>query len=141
MHKPNGLTILHQNQVQTALYELSLTDIPGIGKNMESRLNKVGIFRTKQFLELSPKNARKIWGSVQGERLWHMLHGYEIEDQKTRPSVVGHSRVIDPNLRTPEKAHAILRRLSVKATHRLRRKTLNTESVNISLRTNSGLKL
>ena len=141
MHKPNGLTILHQNQVQTALYELSLTDIPGIGKNMESRLNKVGIFKTKQFLELSPKHARKVWGSVQGERLWYMLHGYEIEHPKTKTSVVGHSRVLDPNLRTPDKAHAILRKLSVKAAYRLRRKTLNTKSVNISLRTNSGYKI
>ncbi len=141
MQKPDGLTILPQEQIPAALYKLRLTNIPGIGKNMERRLNKSGICSIKQFLDLSPKHARKIWGSVQGERLWYMLHGYEIETQETKTSVVGHSRVLDPNLRTPDKAKTILRKLAVKAANRLRKKDLNTNTIIISLRTNSGYKI
>lgn len=141
MQKPNGLTILSQEDLPDALFSLKLTDIPGIGRNIERRLNKTGISSIEDFWNTTPKHARKIFGSVQGERFWYLLHGYDFEQPATKSSMIGHSRILDPNLRTPDKAKQILRKLTIKASHRLRNKNFHTRTISISLRTKSGIKL
>lgn len=140
MHKPNGLTIVSQEDIPDALFPLKLTDIPGIGRNIERRLNNAGISSVEDFWNTSPKHARKIFGSVQGERFWYLLHGYDFEQPPTKTSMVGHSRILDPDLRKPEKAKKILRKLTVKATHRMRNKNLYARTISVSLRTKSGTK-
>ena len=140
MHKPNGLTILRQEDLPGPLLKLKLTDIPGIGINMERRLNKSGIYSIEDFWNIEPKHARKIWGSVQGERFWYWLHGYDFPAPETKPSMIGHSRILDPQLRAPDKARLILRKLTMKAAHRLRKKAQHTRTIATSMRTESGFK-
>ncbi len=140
MQKPNGLTILTQEDLPGPLLQLKLTDLPGIGRNMERRLSKAGIHTMQDFWDISPKHARKIWGSVEGERFWYLLHGYDIEKQDTNTSMIGHSRVLDPDLRPPEKAKLILRKLIMKTATRLRNKGYLTRTISLSARTKSGNK-
>lgn len=121
MEKPNGLVILNHDNLQERLFKLKLTDLPGIGVNMERRLHHAGIHTVEQFWNTSPKHARKIWGSVQGERFWYWLHGHDFEQDETNRSMIGHSRVLDPAMRTPEKARLMARRLLTKAVQRMRR--------------------
>jgi DNA polymerase-4 len=104
MNKPDGLTFLPQETLPESLFSLSLTDITGIGVNMEKRLNRLGIASLRVLVQLSPKHIRKAWGSVLGERLWYLLQGYELEPAATNTSIIGHSRVLDPQTRTPNGA-------------------------------------
>ncbi len=134
MQKPDGLVILEPNNYKERLFALSLRDLTGINIRMEARLHKAGIYSIEQFYDLSPKHARKIWGSVGGERLWYKLHGYEVPDQETHKSVIGHSRVLDPALRVPDKAHDIARQLTVKAASRLRRYNLYAGRLSLQVR-------
>ena len=122
MKKPNGLVVLDQKNLKDKLFKLDLIDLPGINTSMESRLRKAGIATVEQLWGISPKHARMIWGSVGGERFWYNLHGYHIPDQETNPSMIGHSHILDPELRNPDKARQVARRLTVKAASRLRRK-------------------
>ena len=141
MQKPNGLTILRQEDLPGPLLKLCLIDLPGIGVNMEKRLNKAGIHTVEQFWNISPKLARRIWGSVQGERFWYALHGYDFEEPKApRNVMIGHSRVLDPDLRTPEKARLMARRLLTKATYRLRRKDYYAGVLSLGVRTTDDRK-
>ena len=135
MKKPNGLTILSQEELPGPLLDLQLTDLPGIGVNMAKRLRRSGVHNMLDLWNLSPKHARKIWGSVQGERFWYQLHGYDVEPQETSTSMVGHSRVLDPSLRSPDKARLILRKLTMKAATRLKSKGFFAHKINVSLRT------
>lgn len=124
MKKPDGLVILDADNLPSALFDLTLTDLPGINTRMEYRLNKASIYTVEQFYNLSPKHARAIWGSVEGERFWYKLHGYDLPDKETQKSVIGHSRVLDPELRKPDLAKQVARRLTIKAATRLRRADL-----------------
>lgn len=124
MQKPDGLVFFKPEELPGRLLELELTDLPGIGHNMRARLHRAGIHTVEQLWNTSPKHARKIWGGVQGERFWYRLHGYELPQEETNPSVIGHSRVLDPAMRHAEGARLMSRRLLVKATHRLRRQNL-----------------
>lgn len=136
--KPDGLVIWHQEDLPEALFALQLTDIPGVGINMERRLHRAGINTMEALWNTSPKQARRIWGSVQGERMWYWLHGYDFEPPETGNVMIGHSRMLDPHLRKPDKARAMARRLLVKATYRLRRKDYYASRLSLGVRTAAG---
>lgn len=141
MEKPDGLVILRQEDLPGRLLDLKLTDLPGIGFNMDKRLRRAGVHSVEDFWNISPKHARKIWGSVQGERFWYQIHGYEVEAADTNTSMIGHSRVLDPDLRRPEKARLILRKLTMKAATRLRRKGFCAQKISVSARIKDGPKI
>lgn len=138
MEKADGLVMLQQEDLPGPMLDLKLTIIPGIGHNMEKRLRRSGITTMNQLWSTSPKQMRKIWGSVQGERMWYWLHGYDFEAPETGNVMIGHSRVLDPDLRRPEKARLMARRLLVKATYRLRRKGYYASVLSVGVRTTDG---
>lgn len=138
MQKPDGLTVLQQADLFPRLSMLKLTDLPGINIRMEARLHRAGVRTVQQFMELSPKQARAIWRSVEGERFWYMLRGYNVPERVTNKSVVGHSRVLDIAHRNPEIAKDMARRLTLKAATRLRRYDLHAGALVLSVRTTQG---
>lgn len=140
MQRPDGLVILRQEDLPGRLLDLKLTDLPGIGQNMERRLHRAGIVSMDQLWSLSPKHMRRIWGAVQGERFWYMLHGYDVEPPETQTSMVGHSRVLDPELRAPHAARLIARKLAFRAAQRLADKGFLARRIRLSARTPYGLK-
>lgn len=140
MQKPDGLVLLTNSSLPASLFTLKLTDLPGINVNMERRLNRGGVFTVEQFWSLSPKHARAVWGSVEGERFWYALHGHDLPDRQTQKRVVGHSRVLDPNLREPGRAYVIAQRLTIKAATRLRRYNLYTAAFALKVHTVPGIR-
>lgn len=121
MQKPDGLVILQPHDIPERLRILQPTDIAGIGHNMVRRLARSRIYTMDHLLALSPKHMRAIWRSVQGERLWYLLRGYDLPEQTTQRRSLGHSHVLAPELRPPEQARWVARRLLTKACARLRR--------------------
>lgn len=141
MKKPNGLTILTKDNLQEKLFPLRLTDFPGIGANMERRLNRGGIWTVEQLWNTQPKQLRKLWGSVEGEKFWYRLRGEDVPDRPEGDKVmIGHSRVLDPAHRNPHMAKQIGRRLLVKAAQRLRRSGMLTSAMALSVRNTEGTK-
>lgn len=134
MKKPDGLVILKPEDLPGRLFDLGLRDFPGINVRMEERLRKCGITSVSQFWHLSPKQARRVWGSVEGEKFWYNLHGYDVPVAETNRSMVGHSRILDMDLRSPAKARLVARRLTVKAATRLRRMEFYATSFDLSVR-------
>ena len=121
MDKPDGITIWHPHMMPAPLYPVGFDDIPGIGSRMEKRLYRLGITTMQALLATSPKQMRKIWNSVTGERLWYALHGYDIQAQQSERGMFGHGRVLPPESRSLPKAKEIARLLLIKAGRRLRR--------------------
>ncbi len=138
IEKPNGLVILRPEDLPGRLFDLSLRDLPGINVAMEERLRRARIRTVEDLWRTAPKQARAIWGSVQGERFWYWLHGYDVPYQETHPSMIGHSRVLDPQLRVPERCRVMARRLLVKAAYRLRRKGYYAGALSFSIRMLDG---
>lgn len=124
MMKPNGLVILEPGDLPGPLFDLDLIDLPGINSRMLQRLYNSAVKTVEDLWNISPKHARRIWGSVGGERFWYNLHGYDLPDLETSRSTIGHSRILDPDLRCPDSARLVARRLTLKAASRLRREDL-----------------
>lgn len=120
IQKPDGLVAIMPGQELQHLRRLTLRDLTGIGHAMERRLNRAGITNVQQLWDTSPKQARQIWRNVGGERFWYKLHGYDLDDPPSSPSMIGHSRVLDPAHRPVANAYHIARILTLKAAQRLR---------------------
>lgn len=138
MVKPNGLTIIYPHELPDRLAHLQLTDIPGISKGIERRLHRASIFSIPALYGLQPKEARAIWGGVGGERFLAKIRGYEVPEVLTTKRMFGHSRILPGQWRTPEKARACARLLTIKAARRLRREFFFATRFTLYLRGASG---
>ena len=122
LQKPDGLVAILPDQIPQALGGLQLTDLPGIAKNMERRLNLHGVHHTHQLCRLPQADLATLWGSaVLGELWWRRLQGLDLPAPPPHRRTLGHSHVLPPAWRTHRGAYAVLVRLIHKAGARLRK--------------------
>lgn len=138
MQKPDGLTLLTENDIPLRLHALKLSDIPGIGARMERRLSDRGINSVAQLLAEDPRRAGSAWGSVVGSRMWWALHGADLPERPQKSRSIGHSHVLAPMMRDPETVRQTARRLLLKAASRLRRAHCITTHVTLGARFETG---
>jgi DNA polymerase IV len=120
MQKPDGLTVIEQDDLPHRLHDLDLRDFCGIGPSMERRLQRAGIRSAEDLCAASREHLRAAWGSIEGERYWLQLRGFELPERKTQRGSVGHSHVLGPELRHYDGARSVLFKLLAKAAMRLR---------------------
>jgi len=141
MQKPDGLVLIRPEELPERFFGLELRDLAGIGPTLERRLNAAGVHSVRALTALQPKHARKIWGSVAGERFWYGLHGVDIpEAPPAAKRSIGHSRILPPAMRAPDEARQVARRLLAKAAGRLRRYGLTASALACSARLETGLR-
>ncbi len=138
MDKPNGFVMLRPQDLPGPLFGLRLTDLPGISKGIERRLLLAGVTSVEQLWNLAPKQARQIWGSVEGERFWAQLRGYEVARPATVRRMFGHGRVLSGQWRERHNARDCLRLLTAKAARRLRREGYLASTLGIGVSTPDG---
>jgi DNA polymerase IV len=63
------------------LFSLKLRDLPGLGANIECRIQRAGIIDLPGLFALNPHQIREIWGSVWGEKMWYLLRGMELPER------------------------------------------------------------
>lgn len=132
LHKPNGLNWLTPGVMPQKIAHLALDDLSGISKGMLARLVAAGITDVRGLYNMSPKAARHVWHSVEGEYFLRQLHGETVVRPPNRHSSLGHGqRLTRPN-RDPHAAFLVTRRLLVKAAARLRREDNLTGSLYVS---------
>jgi len=61
MEKPNGMTLITEDELPHKLYSLSLSDLPGIGSGMLTRLNLHGVNSVEALCSLSQSQCFGIW--------------------------------------------------------------------------------
>lgn len=119
MEKPNGLTFITLEEIEPKLSKLELTDLPGIAAGLSRRLRAEGIHSISQLLATDAQVLRRIFG-FNGQLWWYRLRGYEVDDVEWTRATIGHSHVLAPEWRTPDKAKHVLNRLVHKVGQRLR---------------------
>jgi DNA polymerase IV len=141
IQKPDGLTILMPRDVERRLMELKPRDLPGIGANMERRLQLAGVFTMAELWALDRRTMKNVWGGIMGERMWYQLRGYDLPDLPTKRRSIGHSHVLAPALRPPVLAINVARRLTLKACSRMRRMGYYASVFGFSARLEDGRRI
>ncbi len=134
MEKPDGLVVLDAHALPGPLLSLKLNDLPGIGPNMERRLRDAGIADVAALWALDPGRARRVWGSVTGERFWYALRGVDVPERETQRSSIGHGRVLAPALRNAQAPRLVARRRAQNAASRLRRLGHRAGAIDLGVR-------
>jgi len=120
MQKPNGLTVIRETDLPDILFGLELEDLHGVGRAMSARLRRAGLTTVESLCRADRETLRRVWGGVEGERMYERLRGLEPALPPTRRGCIGHSHVLPPHLRYDEGAYAVLSKLTQKAAVRLR---------------------
>lgn len=134
LHKPDGFKLIEAEDLPQALSGIDLSDLPGISKGMRARLEAAQVHDFTALWALAPKQARAIWGSVEGERFWNGLHGYHTERPATTKSMFGHSRMLPRDWRNPEKVKICARLLTESAARRVRRADVRATKLTLSFK-------
>lgn len=120
MQKPDGLTVIRESELPEVLFGLELEDLHGVGRAMGERLRRAGIDTVEALCRASRERLRRVWGGVEGERMYERLRGLEPPLPPSRRGSIGHSHVLPPHLRDDAGAWAVLSKLTQKAAVRLR---------------------
>lgn len=134
MNKPNGYVFIAADELPQRIAHLALRDLPGVSKGIEARLHAANIRSVEALWATQRKQARAIWGNVEGERFWNELHGLHVERPPTIKRMFGHSRNLPADWRTHEKVRECTRQLLLSAARRLRRTEKKASRVTISMR-------
>ncbi len=134
MNKPDGLVRLHSCELPTRIAHLQLRDLPGVSEGIERRLHAARIDNIRDLWMTERKQARAIWGNVEGERFWNELHGLHVERPPTVKRMFGHSRNLPADWRTPSKIRDCSRQLALSAARRLRRTDKSCSKLTLSIR-------
>lgn len=134
MDKPNGCVCLSMTDLPNRIAQLDLTDLPGISTGIAARLQASGVDDIPALWDLAPKQARAIWGNVEGERFWNELHGLHTKRPPTKKRMFGHSRMLPLDWRTHEMIRVCARQLASSAARRLRRADLRASKMTLSFR-------
>jgi len=135
MQKPDGLVALTPDRLPSALTQLTLRDLPGVGARMEKRLHEQGIQTMSQLLALDREQLNRVWGSINGEKLWHWLRGEDFQDAELEhQKSISQSHVLPPELRTEDGCCAVAHKLLHKAAMRLRTARLWTTQISLTIK-------
>jgi DNA polymerase-4 len=120
MQKPDGLVVIDEGDLPEVLFRLELRDFCGIGASRETRLRACGITTVEQLCRAPKAVLHRAWNGIEGDRMYDLLRGEEVERPPSQRCTVGHSHVLEPKCRTLPLAEAVLHRLLQKAAARLR---------------------
>lgn len=96
LHKPDGLDIIDYQNLESVYSSLKLTDLTGIARHFEARLNAANIFTPLDFLNTPKDTLRKlVFHSLVGEDWYLRLRGFEIDDTVTKLGTVGRQYALD----------------------------------------------
>lgn len=134
MQKPNGLTVIHAEDIPHIFYRLVPRDFPGIGHNMEKRFFDNHILTVEQLYKLTIDQMRSIWGGIIGEEFWRLIRGENLKEKATKRSTIGHSHVVPPKFRNRRDCLAICTRLLSKACMRLREEGFYARELHLGIK-------
>ena len=134
MKKPDGFTVIRPRDLPGILHQLKPRDLPGVGARMEEGLRRKGIVTLEKMLSLSAKELHRAWGSIVGEKMWHLLRGEELHDKASAQQSISHSHVLPPELRNEPDALRVLKKLTTKAALRLRHEGFWASNIEVFVR-------
>lgn len=138
MRKPNGFLTIREDDLPDILYSEDLSEIHGVGRSMKLRLHAAGIHSVRQLCAATRQELHRIWGSVEGDRLYLQLRGHSVPDVVTEKRTIGHSHILPPAKRRPDQAEAVLHKLTQKAGTRLRSYEMLAEALVVDVRYLNG---
>ncbi|MBU1132608.1 DNA polymerase IV [Patescibacteria group bacterium] len=139
LEKPDGLVIIDEKNKEQILDKIKLTDFCGIGRQLEKRLDALGINSVSKLKDYPLHNLINEFGNVAGHRLHDMSFGIDFDPvvsylNEYEPKSVSRAYTLPRNTWEIEEILAVLMHLCEKAGRELRRKKLSAKTLIFYLR-------
>jgi len=133
LHKPDGLDVIDNTNVEEIYKSLPLMKLCGIKANNIARLNQQNIFTTMDFYQAPIWKLKAAFASVVGYYWYVRLHGREVDDVEFERGSFGNSYALPDTRSTPEEISPILMKLVEKASFRMRTHGYRAKGVHVSV--------
>lgn len=139
LKKPDGLELINHTRIVEVYKKLSLTDLNGINKRFEVRLNAQGIFTPLQFLSAPLTLLQKqVFQSILGYYWFLRLRGYEIDNIEFSRKSFGQDYALGKKTASTQELSVILIKLCEKMGRRLRRAGYEAQGFHIAFLYHDG---
>lgn len=135
LHKPDGLTIINRDDIDTVVAPLSISRMWGIGPKAESRLAAIGV-RTFADLRALPESVALARLGQWGPHAQKLARGEDDRHVSTgggRKSV-SHEQTFGHDLADPDDVRRVLMRQTERVAATLRKKNLRGRTVTVKIR-------
>jgi DNA polymerase-4 len=135
MKKPDGLTIIREEDIEQILPPLPVTKIWGIGKRTAQRLDEMAIRTIADLRRASDSTLERLLGS-DAERCKRLAFGIDAREviPDSRAKSIGHERTFRIDVPDPEELRSVLLAQVEQVGSRLRRHKLRARTVTLKLR-------
>ncbi len=122
LHKPDGLDVIDHTNLISIYSSVCLTDLNGINKKFEARLNASGIFTPLDFLRATEGTLRHdVFKSIVGRHWYFRLRGFEMDDVEFARKSYGQDYALPKHTADSVELSRILMKLCEKMGRRVRR--------------------
>lgn len=133
-NKPDGMTRIDANNLESAYKDMDLVDLPGINVRYRRRLRMYGINNPSDFLKADRRSLEKVvFQSIVGYYWYLRLRGYEADDYKSKRGSIGHQYALPHKTDNREELARLLLKLCEKVGRRLRKIGLTAGGIHLYL--------
>lgn len=137
LQKPDGLTVLHREDLPHVFAGRPVDEAWGIAKGWKTRLEGIGITTMADLLTHDPLELKRIFG-IGGYAIWANVAGVDLEQVKTGdgnpPKSIGHSYVFHQRTGKEKEVIAIMMKLCERVGRRLRKQELEAGRITVNWR-------
>jgi len=138
LEKPDGLTIISQNTIETKVYPLPVEKLWGIGEKTAAVLHEIGIYTIGELAD-GKINVLKNSLGINGEHLRKVARGEGTSsvvpiNQKVKEKSIGHEHTFGNDVKGDDTLFKMLMKLSQKVGRRMRKRGFGGKTVTFKLR-------
>jgi len=134
--KPDKVHTLFENEIESKMWNLPVSELFMIGKKTVPKLNNMKIYKIGELAKSSKQEITRKFGK-HGLQMCEYANGIdnsEIIYIREKPKSIGNSVTFPYDIREKDKLEEILFALTEQVTYRLRKQNLLASSVNVQLR-------
>ncbi len=136
--KPDGLTVVHPDEVTSFLAPLSVRALWGVGPVTGERLAALGLHKIGDISAADPAWLKRVLGEHGGNHFWRLANGLDARRVHRRGArSIGSERTLAEDISDRAKIEEHLRGSAENIGRRLRRKDLLARGVRVKLKTAS----
>lgn len=138
LNKPNGFSIIGQQEAKTFLSKQPISKIWGVGKVLNTKMKRAGITQISQLQKMELKKLIKDYGSM-GERLYFFSRGDDSRTIKREHKVksISNETTLEKDDGNYEYLKKLLWSLCEKVSRRLKDQHLSAKTIGLKLKTSN----
>lgn len=136
--KPDKVHTLFENEIETKMWKLPISELFMVGRKSLPKLQKMGIKTIKDLAIKDEEQIVKAFGKY-GKMIWEYANGIDNSDviyEEEKPKGIGNSITLPHDYADIEKIEEVLVALVEQVSYRLRCNRMLAEVVNVQIKTN-----